>query len=198
MRVCQVFSRLNTRVKDIEQRVTKNAAPALEGRIKVAEEMWAGEVNFASRQRTTYHHFLFSSFHVVVAVAVVAVVLVPHCKHHNCNTENGACSCRGCSSLASSCVCAWCCPAIISAHATHPSKTTATLHATNEMVTTFLPPFPPSRPEKVGDSMEALLKKNTGYRVPFVLILGVVVLLFAASVQQYRKLMRSNFLGGMR
>ncbi|CAM9418516.1 unnamed protein product [Scytosiphon promiscuus] len=89
----EVFSRLNTRVKDIEQRVTKNAAPALEGRIKVAEEMWAGEI---------------------------------------------------------------------------------------------------------GDSMEVLLKKNTGYRVPFILILGVVVLLFAASVQQYRKLMRSNFLGGMR
>lgn len=32
-------------MKDIEQRVTSNAAPALENRIKVAEEMWSGEVS---------------------------------------------------------------------------------------------------------------------------------------------------------
>lgn len=41
----QAFSRLNSRVKDMEERVTTNAAPALENRIKVAEEMWSGEVS---------------------------------------------------------------------------------------------------------------------------------------------------------
>ncbi len=43
--VPQAFSRLNSRVKDIEERVTKTATPTLEGRIKVAEEMWSGEVS---------------------------------------------------------------------------------------------------------------------------------------------------------
>ncbi|CAM9518497.1 unnamed protein product [Ectocarpus fasciculatus] len=51
---------------------------------------------------------------------------------------------------------------------------------------------------ETGDSMEFLLKKNTGYRLPFFLVLAVVLLLFAVSVKQYRRLMRSNFLGGMR
>lgn len=43
-----------------------------------------------------------------------------------------------------------------------------------------------------------MLTSGTGHRLPFFLILGVVVLLFGAAVQQYRKLMKSNFLGGMR
>ncbi|CAM9277412.1 unnamed protein product [Ectocarpus sp. 4 AP-2014] len=51
---------------------------------------------------------------------------------------------------------------------------------------------------ETGDSMESLLKKNTGYRLPFFLVLAVVLALFAVSVKQYRRLMRSNFLGGMR
>eukprot|EP00752_Nemacystus_decipiens_P001287 g1280.t1 len=51
---------------------------------------------------------------------------------------------------------------------------------------------------EIGDSLEVMLTKNTGHRLPFFLILSVVVLLFGAAVQQYRKLMKSNFLGGMR
>lgn len=67
------------------------------------------------------------------------------------------------------------------------------------------PPHPPllssSRgypSKKIGDSLENLLTTGTGHRLPFFLILSVVVLLFGAAVQQYRKLMKSNFLGGMR
>ncbi len=40
-----------------------------------------------------------------------------------------------------------------------------------------------------------MLSDGTGYRLPFFLILGIAGLLFALVAQQYRKLMRSNFLG---
>lgn len=43
--VHKAFARLNARVKDVEERVTTNATPALESRLKVAEEMWSGEVS---------------------------------------------------------------------------------------------------------------------------------------------------------
>eukprot|EP00903_Cladosiphon_okamuranus_P007235 g7022.t1 len=49
---------------------------------------------------------------------------------------------------------------------------------------------------EIGDSLERMLTSGTGYRFPFFLILGIVVLLFGAAVHQYRKLMKSNFLGG--
>lgn len=51
---------------------------------------------------------------------------------------------------------------------------------------------------KIGDSLETMLTSSTGHRLPFFLILVVVGLLFGAAIQQYRKLMKSNFLGGMR
>lgn len=51
---------------------------------------------------------------------------------------------------------------------------------------------------QMGDAVETMLSKNKGWRAPFALVFLLLVGMVVAVIQQYRKLMRSNYIGAYR